>query len=47
MGRAEIGQWLAFDTVFVRPGKMLGFTNLIVTADGKPIAKASATFSLA
>lgn len=47
MGRAEVGQWLAFDTTFVKPGRTLCFANLIVTADDRPIAKASATFSVA
>jgi len=47
MGRAEVGQWLAFETTFVKLGKSLSFTNLMVTADGKPVAKASATFAVA
>ncbi len=47
MGRAEIDQWLAFETVFTKTGRTLCFTNLIVTADDKPVAKASATFSTA
>lgn len=44
MGRGEIGQWLEFQTVFVKAGRALCFTQCLVTADGKPIAKASASF---
>ncbi len=47
MGRVEVGQWLAFDTTFVKLGKTLSFTDLMVTANGKPVAKASATFAVA
>jgi uncharacterized protein (TIGR00369 family) len=47
MGRADVGQWLAFETTFVKLGKTLSFTNLMVTADGKPVAKAGATFAVA
>jgi uncharacterized protein (TIGR00369 family) len=44
LGRAQIGQWLAFDTVFVKPGSTLCFAHAFVLADGKPCARASATF---
>ena len=44
MGRAEIGDWLAFDTDFVRPGRTLCFAGATVTANGAPIARAHATF---
>ena len=46
MGRAEIGDWLAFDTDFVRTGRTLCFAGAIVTAAGRPIARAHATFSV-
>lgn len=38
------GQWLAFDTVFVKPGSTLCFAQAFVTADGQPCAKANAVF---
>ena len=38
------GQWLEFDTVFVRPGSTLCFTQAFVTADGQPCARADAVF---
>jgi len=44
MGRGEIGQWLVFETGFVKAGRVLCFTQCLVTADGRPIAKASANF---
>jgi len=44
LGRAQIGQWLEFDTVFVKPGATLCFAQAFVTADGQPCARANATF---
>jgi acyl-coenzyme A thioesterase PaaI-like protein len=45
LGVANIGQWLEFDTVFVKPGSRLCFTQAFVTADGQPCARANAVFS--
>ncbi|HEY9219214.1 MAG TPA: PaaI family thioesterase [Phenylobacterium sp.] len=44
LGVARIGQWLEFDTVFVRPGSTLSFAQAFVTADGEPCARADAVF---
>ena len=44
LGAALKGQWLEFDTVFVRPGATLCFAQAFVTADGQPCAKASGVF---
>lgn len=44
LGTARVGQWLEFDTVFVRPGTTLSFAQAIVTADGEPCARANAIF---
>ena len=44
LGRAAIGDWLAFDTDFVRTGRTLCFAGATVTANGEPIARAHATF---
>jgi len=44
LGSAFVGQWLEFDTVFVKPGGTLSFTQAFVTADGQPCARASAVF---
>ena len=41
LGLARIGQWLEFDTVFVRTGRTLQFANCMVRADTEVIAKAS------
>jgi uncharacterized protein (TIGR00369 family) len=38
------GQWLEFDTVFVKPGRTLCFAQAFVAADGQPCARASAVF---
>jgi hypothetical protein len=44
LGRAQIGQWVAFETVFVKPGATLCFAQAFVTADGLPCARANGTF---
>ncbi|MBS0360451.1 MAG: PaaI family thioesterase [Proteobacteria bacterium] len=44
LGSAFAGQWLEFDTVFVKPGRTLAFAQAFVTADGQPVARANATF---
>ena len=41
---AVIGQWLQIDTTFVKPGGSIYFAQCFVTADGKPCARANATF---
>jgi len=44
LGAALTGQWLEFDTVFVKPGSTLSFAQAFVTADGQPCARANAVF---
>ena len=44
LGSAFPGQWLEFDTVFVKPGRTLSFAQAFVTADGQPCARANAVF---
>ena len=44
LGRAAIGQWLAFNTTFVKIGRAICFAQSFVTADDEVIAKASASF---
>ena len=44
LASAHVGQWLEFDTVFVKPGGTLCFTQAFVTADGQPCARANAVF---
>ena len=44
LGSALTGQWLEFDTVFVKPGGTLCFTQAFVTADGQPCARANGVF---
>jgi uncharacterized protein (TIGR00369 family) len=44
LGVALEGQWLEFDTVFVKPGRTLAFAQAFVTADGQPCARADAVF---
>jgi acyl-coenzyme A thioesterase PaaI-like protein len=46
VGVGRIGQWLEFDTGFVKLGRNLCFAQCFVTADGKPCARANATFSV-
>jgi uncharacterized protein (TIGR00369 family) len=44
LGTARTGQWLEFDTIFVKPGGTLCFAQAFVTADGEPCARANAVF---
>lgn len=44
MGVAKLGQWLAFETGFVKRGGTLCFAQAFVTADGEPCARANGTF---
>lgn len=44
MGVARIGQWLQFETGFVKLGGAICFTDLMVRADGEVCAKASGVF---
>lgn len=46
LASARRGQWLEFDTVFVKPGRTLSFAQAFVTADGQPCARANAVFRL-
>ncbi|MFT3726346.1 MAG: PaaI family thioesterase [Terricaulis sp.] len=40
----KIGQWLAFDTIFARVGKVICNAEMNVTADGATIARGRASF---
>ena len=44
LSAARTGQWLEFDTVFVKPGSTLCFAQAFVTADGEPCARANGVF---
>lgn len=44
LGVAKPGQWLAFDTVFCRPGKTLCHAEMDITADGETVARARGAF---
>ncbi|MDG2521237.1 PaaI family thioesterase [Caulobacter segnis] len=46
LGLAKPGQWLVFDTHFLKPGKTLCFAEAGVTADGAAIARARASFKV-
>jgi acyl-coenzyme A thioesterase PaaI-like protein len=46
LGAAQLGQWLTFDTDFIKPGKSLCYADATVRADGKPVARAHATFKV-
>lgn len=46
MGAAQRGSWLEFRSDVGKLGGSLCFTNCIITADGDPVAKASATFKI-
>ena len=44
IGAAKLGQWVAFDTQYVKTGRTLCFAQAFVTADGEVIARADAQF---
>lgn len=44
VGAAKLGQWVAFDTGYVKTGRTLCFAQAFVTADGETIARADARF---
>jgi acyl-coenzyme A thioesterase PaaI-like protein len=44
VGAAKLGQWVDFDTQYVKTGKTLRFAQAFVTADGEAIARADARF---
>ncbi|MFT3809098.1 MAG: PaaI family thioesterase [Micropepsaceae bacterium] len=46
LGLAAIGQWLSVETEFVKPGRTLSFAQCFVKADGKPVARANASFAV-
>ena len=46
LGSAKLGQWLEFDTDFVKLGRASCFAEATVRADGQPIARARATFKV-
>ena len=46
LSAAKLGQWLEFDTIFVKPGSSLCFAQAFVTADGDPVARANAVFKV-
>lgn len=46
LGSAKIGQWLAFETDFVKIGGSICFAQCFVTADGEACARANATFKI-
>lgn len=46
LSAGQVGQWLTFETVFVKHGRSLDVAQCFVNADGKPIARASATFQV-
>lgn len=46
VGAAKLGQWVAFDTVYVKTGRTLCFAQAFVTADGEVIARADARFKV-
>jgi uncharacterized protein (TIGR00369 family) len=44
VGAAKLGQWIEFDTRYVKTGRTLCFAQCFVLADGEVIARADARF---
>jgi uncharacterized protein (TIGR00369 family) len=47
LGAAKPGQWLQFDTGFTHTGRTTSLAEADITADGRTVARARATFRLA
>jgi uncharacterized protein (TIGR00369 family) len=47
LASGRIGQWLEVAPRVLKCGRTMGFADALVTADGAPIARASASFTLA
>jgi uncharacterized protein (TIGR00369 family) len=47
LGAAKVGQWLTFDTTFVRAGKTICYAECDVAADGETVARGRASFRVA
>jgi uncharacterized protein (TIGR00369 family) len=47
LASARLGQWLQVEPRVLRLGRSMGFTDALVTADGAPVARASASFTMA
>ncbi|WP_417517934.1 PaaI family thioesterase [Minwuia sp.] len=47
LSSGQQGQWLTFETEFVKPGRSIAFAQCFVRADGTEIARANATFKAA
>lgn len=46
IGSAKLGQWVAFDTSYVKTGRTLCFAQAFVMADGDVIGRADARFKV-
>ena len=46
IGVAKLGQWVAFDTQYVKAGRTLCFAQAFITADGEVIGRADARFKV-
>ena len=46
IGAVKLGQWVAFDTQYVKTGKTLCFAQAFITADGQVIGRADARFKV-
>lgn len=46
VGSGRLGTWLETDTNFIKTGGSICFAACLVTADGQPIARASASFKI-
>jgi acyl-coenzyme A thioesterase PaaI-like protein len=44
IGAARLGQWVVFDTQYVKTGRTLCFAQAFVTADAEVVARADARF---
>jgi uncharacterized protein (TIGR00369 family) len=46
IGAAKLGQWVTFDTSYVKTGRTLCFAQAFITADGDVIGRADARFKV-
>jgi acyl-coenzyme A thioesterase PaaI-like protein len=46
VGAAKLGQWMTFDTQYVKTGRTLCFAQAFIMADGEVIGRADARFKV-
>ena len=46
LGMGKVGEWFETDSTVLKTSRSMGFVNCLLTADGRPVARSSATFKI-